>query len=182
MHVFVLSAIFGASVAGSLGLYGKVINVPGRLIGNAIRQVFRQRAAKALNADGECLELFGSVTRNLVYIGLPISIIMVVFAPYLFPLIFGDEWKDAGRFAQLLAPMFLFRFVTSPVSSLIFVGNRPKYDLILQALLAVLSISFLLIGNAVGGLYLAVFGFGMAYCIKSAIEFQVARRIAAGSL
>lgn len=182
MHIFILSTVYGAPVAGSLGIYRRVIGVPGRLIGNAVRQVFRQQAAKELNEHGECLDLYDRATRNLLYFGLPISLIMAIFSPYFFPLIFGEEWADSGRFAQLLAPMFLFGFVTSPVSSLIFVGNRPKYGLILQVILAVLSISFLLIGNAIGGLYVAVFAFGIAYCIKSTIEFTVARRIAAGRL
>ena len=180
LHVFMLSTIFGTAVTGSVGLYQKSVSVPVRTLGNAIRQVFRQRAAVELNRKGECLELFNRTVGVLVAIALPIALLMYVFAPTVFPWIFGDEWIEAGQFARVLAPMFFCSFVASPVSSLILIGERQKYDLFLQILLLVLTVSALLIGSRIGDAGLAVLLFGFAHCIKSIAELGITRRIAVG--
>jgi O-antigen/teichoic acid export membrane protein len=180
LHVFMLSTIFGTAVTGSIGLYQKSVSVPIRTFGNAIRQVFRQRAAQDLNQKDECLELFNRTIRVLFIIALPIAVLMYVFAPTVFPWVFGDEWREAGQFARILAPMFLCSFVASPVSSLILIGERQKYDLFLQVLLLVLTVGALLIGGRLGDANLAVLLFGFAHCVKSLAELGITRQIAAG--
>jgi O-antigen/teichoic acid export membrane protein len=181
LHIFVLSAIFGASVAGSIGLYRKVVSVPSRTIGNAVRHVFRQRAAKELNENGECTKLFRGTSKKLFLIGAPLSLAMVLLAPTVFAFVFGAEWREAGKIAQLLAPMFLIGFVASPLSSLILVGERQKYDLALQIVLMLLTVPALVIGSALGGLYWGVFLFGIAHCVKYVAELYIADRIASGT-
>jgi len=182
LHVFLLSGFFGTSIAGSIGIYRRAVSVPGRIVGQAIRHVFRQQAAAKLAANGECRRLFRRVALRLFLIGLPVFLVLLLFGPYLFPLVFGSDWTEAGTIAQLLSPMFLVMFVTSPLSSVILVGNRPRYDIYLQGLVLVLAAAALMVGKALSSAYLAVFLFGMAHCTKSLVEFAVSYRIAAGRL
>jgi O-antigen/teichoic acid export membrane protein len=182
LHVFLLSGFFGPAVAGSIGLYRRVVSVPSRTVGQAIRHVFRQRAAKQLADSGECRRLFSRTTARLAWFAVPVFVFLLVFAPSVFPWVFGEEWDQAGRFAQLLSPMFLIGFITSPLSSVILVGNKPRYDLMLQGMVLILTVIALFLGKSLGGAELAVFLFGMAHCVKSMMEFWVSRHIANGTI
>ena len=59
----------------------------------------------------------------------------VLFAgPTLFALVFGDAWRAAGEIVQLLVPLYLTRFVVTPVSQTLNILGRQKLHLVSSSL------------------------------------------------
>jgi O-antigen/teichoic acid export membrane protein len=57
------------------------------------------------------------VTFSLsLIIALP-AVIFVIFGPQIFVLLFGDTWRVAGEFMQIMMPAVAIRFVVSTLSS-----------------------------------------------------------------
>ena len=124
--VFLISALFVRGTLGSYGFALKVLKAPLNLIGLAIGQVFYQKAADTYNSGGDLWHLLKEVLLRLVLIGLPVLVILLFFGPPLFAFVFGEEWRAAGRFAQILSPWLVTRLVSSPISQLPFILRKQK--------------------------------------------------------
>jgi len=83
-------------------------------------------------------------------------LILLFYSPELFILVFGEKWRQAGEFSQILSFLFFIQFVVSPLSSLILIAEKQKIDFYLQIyLVATVGIS-LLLGFWLDGIKLAL--------------------------
>lgn len=127
--------LFTATVAGFYMLIQRVIGAPLSIIGGAIGDVFRQQASKAYAERGKCINEYKSTFKKLLIISvLPFSVFIFI-APDLFSIVFGENWREAGFYAQILTPMFFLQFVASPLSVLFIIAERQKEDLLMQVVL-----------------------------------------------
>jgi O-antigen/teichoic acid export membrane protein len=132
LPVFLLSAHFGQTVTGFYDLTYRITLGPISLVSSAILDVFRERAAKDFQKKGQCTEVYKSTMLLLTAVSLPTFLIFYPFAPFLFTKIFGDEWRTAGIYAQILTPLFALRVIASPLSYVVYIAEKQKYDLIWQ--------------------------------------------------
>jgi O-antigen/teichoic acid export membrane protein len=58
----------------------------------------------------------------------------------LFSFVFGQEWRVAGVYAKYLIPMFILKFVVSPLTNVHSVYEKQKLSLLLQLLMFFLSL------------------------------------------
>lgn len=179
-YLIVFKEVYGESVTGALSLYNKVAGLPSVLIGAAIGDVFKRKASEQLRKNGECVRLLLFTAATLFFIAIFPFFILLMFAPYLFVLVFGQEWQLAGSYAQLLAPVFLVGFVVSPISSLIYLEDNQKYDLYLQLILLIFLISGIGFAYIYGDAFWAVVAYALAYGLKYIIEFGICWKIAGG--
>ena len=104
----------------SVGLYfqaHKVLSMPMSILGTAIGQVFLQKASLHKDDKVYLRELAFQAYKKLLLIGIgPISLI-TIFGDYIFAFVFGEEWRDSGRFAQFIGRWLLFVFTTSTLAS-----------------------------------------------------------------
>lgn len=120
-----INILIGNIALGSLGQYSlanKATNAPVYLIRGAIAQVFLPLMARA--RPGELTPL---VTRLLIRIGLVATPVFLVFywlAPWLFPLLLGDQWGQAGLIAQALMPWLFMNTFTSPLANVYVTTER----------------------------------------------------------
>jgi len=179
-HIFVLAHWFGPAVSGSVSLHNRVVSLPSSIVGGAIGDVFKQKASVALRTHGECASLFirSAIALSLVVVG-PF-VILLFFAPELFILVFGSEWRMAGEISQRLAVVFALGFVVSPLSSLIYLEDNQKYDLIVQGILMVSLISGFSWAVLRGEVMTAINVYALAFCVKYLIEFYLCGCIATG--
>lgn len=180
LHIFVFANIFSPAVVGAIGLYNNAVSLPTTLVGTSVGNVFKQQAAKELNEKGECLALFRFTIMRLFFIGIIPFILLLTVSPFMFTFVFGPQWVQAGQFAQILSPIFLFGFIVSPVSSILYLRGNQKYDLISQLTL------FFLVGIAMICAYYSkneLYGlaaFSAANCLRYSLEFYLAYKIARG--
>ncbi|MFY0640152.1 MAG: oligosaccharide flippase family protein [Bermanella sp.] len=181
-YLILFTRLYGETVTGSLSLYNKVAGLPSVLIGSAIGDVFKRNASERLRAGeyNECKRLVLRTAGILSVIAFIPFILLLFYAPLIFEFVFGSQWRQAGEFARLLAPVFILGFVVSPISSLIYLEDNQKYDLYLQSALLILLVAGIGLAYVYGDVYSAVMAYAFSYCLKYCFEFSICWKIASG--
>lgn len=178
--VMLLGTIFGSSVAGYFMLTQRVIGAPMSIVAGAIGDVFRQQASRDYASMGNCREVYRRTFLRLVVIAVVPFTVFFVIAPDFFAWVFGVEWRVSGEYARILTPMLFFQFITSPLSSLFFIANKQRHDLIWQVSLFLLVYCSLFLGGHVGGVKGALFSFSAVYSLMYAVNGLMTYRFSQG--
>jgi len=96
------------------------------MIGNSLAMVFyKEVSEKTIN--GQLIsKLLLSTMRTLFLISLPVFLLLMVFGPDLFALVFGSEWRDAGLYARIMSPWLMLNFIASPLSNLPIILSKQR--------------------------------------------------------
>lgn len=129
-----IGSIYGLSTAGAYALAQRTLGMPLMLIGSAFSDAYRQSAAKSLAEEGSFWRVSVKTLRTLGLIAILPTVLCVALAPWLFPLVFGVQWALTGEIVQMLALVYFFRLVVSPLSYNYYMANRHSEDLVLQCL------------------------------------------------
>jgi O-antigen/teichoic acid export membrane protein len=119
--------------------------MPTSLISSAMLEVFKNRAQEDFRRTGSCSPIFIKMGLALFSIGVVPAIVLVFFAPTLFLFVFGPEWREAGEYAQIIAPLALIQFVCSPLSYVLIFREKLFLDLKLQTLFLILVVIALIL-------------------------------------
>ncbi len=141
LPVLMLGAFYGIEVVGVFGLAQNMINMPIDLIGQSVAQVYYAEISKygKYNPD-KIYRLSISIIKKLFLIGLIPVGILIFYGPFLFKLVFGAEWIEAGFYARILSILILFRFVSSPIMNCLNVLERQGIQLWLNGLRLILVV------------------------------------------
>lgn len=178
--ILYLTSQFGLKVVGLYALTDRIMGVPLSFIGNAIRDVFKQKAAIDYRNNGECKEVYMKTTFFLFLIVIIPMILISLFAPILFELLFGKKWMLSGVYAQILFGAYLLSFITMPTGWLFVIAERQKLDLIWQVIfLAIIIISLLFSyvffkSDIIFTLTLLSIGRSFAYLIQMFMTYKLA--------
>lgn len=145
LPILLIGVLFNSTSAGFLTLTQRVLGIPINLIANSIGDVFREEASKCYIKNKECKKIYVSTLKKLIIISIIPFGLIVYFSPYLFSIIFGEEWGIAGEYLQILSPMYFIRFITTPLSSMGIIAEKQKIDLIWQSILFLLLVTLFLI-------------------------------------
>jgi O-antigen/teichoic acid export membrane protein len=113
---FVILIFFYERILGIYNMTYKILRAPLSIIGNSFSHVFFQKAAEQYANKEKISPFVQKTTRKLFIIGLPIFLIIFLFAPPIFTFVLGEKWSDAGIYAQYLTPWLFVNFVISPIS------------------------------------------------------------------
>jgi teichuronic acid exporter len=106
---------YGANALGQYGLVVSTLYLPSVLLGQAIGQVYYQRACR-LHGDGLAFtDLLISTSRNLAKLGVPLYALIALIAPTVYPIVFGTEWDSAGELARWLCIAAVAGFLSTPL-------------------------------------------------------------------
>ena len=156
---------YGTNALGQYGLVVTTLYLPTTLIGQAIGQVYYQRAC-GMHGEGLVFStLLVETSRNLVKVGIPLYALIALIAPFLYPVIFGTDWGGAGEMARILCIAAAVGFITTPLDRTSIVVHAWWYLICWHSLRA-LSTCFVLFG-------VAHFGVGLQGCV-AALSIQVA--------
>lgn len=114
----VLAAAYGPAVAGWFALAQRVLNLPLQLIGQSAAQAYLAESSGMVRAlDFVSLRaLTQKIATRFFLIGLPGAILLLAFGGPLFSIAFGNEWREAGLYGQLLAGALLAQFTIFPIA------------------------------------------------------------------
>lgn len=124
LPMFALTALFGVELAGLYLLGQRVIGAPLSLIGVSISKVFIGEIASMHRGGRAFMRMFIVTVRNLLVLGCVLMLPLALLAPWVFSLVFGEEWQEAGTFIQILAPLYIFRFIAAPFGGVLDVLER----------------------------------------------------------
>ncbi len=129
LPVILITAWFSSEAAGQFSMAWRILALPMSLVGGAIGQVFFQRFSQAWPDATAAKSLLFSTWKVLAIVGLFPTITIMLFGEQLFGWIFGEPWRQAGKMAVIIAPMFFLFLISSPTSSTFIVLNLQKYSL-----------------------------------------------------
>ena len=155
LPVLVVALLFGSEIVGFFGYTVRVLQTPMGLVGIAVGQVYYANVA-GMREGPELRETTLGVFRRLVALATGPLLLVLIAGPALFALVFGEEWRQAGSYAQWLAPWLFVVFIASPLSSLVFVLNRQRQELVFQTALIAGRLAALFVGAALGAAALAI--------------------------
>lgn len=144
LPIIILPLIFSPVVAGLYFLVIRVLMMPASLISLAMLEVFKNKAQEDFRRTGNCRPIFIKMGLVLFSIGIVPTILLVFFAPTIFLFVFGPEWREAGEYARIIAPLALIQFVCSPLSYVLIFREKLFLDFKLQALFLISVIVALL--------------------------------------
>lgn len=172
---------FSASTAGFYLLVQRVIGLPTSIIGGAIGDVFRQHASSAYATRGECVVEYKATFKKLFFISIFPFSLFIFIAPDVFAFIFGENWRVAGEYAQLLTPMFLLQFIASPLSAMFIIAEKQKMYLYWQSLLLIMVIGSFVVGYIFNNVIFAIALFSassaLMYFISGLFSFHFSKGV-----
>lgn len=128
-----VSAFYGAHVVGWFGLCQRLLSMSFVLVASSIGTVFLSESAKVrLNNPDQLMSLFRATVKRSCVLALLLVAGVVIFAPIVIGPLLGNNWAEAGRYAQILAIASGFQFVNRAVSSASTVLERQDLDLIAE--------------------------------------------------
>jgi O-antigen/teichoic acid export membrane protein len=125
MPALLLAVYFGPAVAGWFALAQRVFALPSSVIGESVAQVYFGEVAATVNRDaGGLMVLFRGTLRRMFLLGLPLMLAAMAAGWFLFPVLFGRNWREAGIFVVAIAPMALAQFTAACADSTLMVLER----------------------------------------------------------
>lgn len=127
-----MSSFYSVATLGFYSLVQRVLGMPSSIIGSSISQVFFRQATIEKQQTGKAVNTFNSTFKKLILIGLPSFGTLFFIVEDLFAFVFGETWRIAGKYAQIVMPLFFIRFVVSTLSTLNTVFEKNKMGLCIQ--------------------------------------------------
>lgn len=126
--------LFGLASAGQYALVDRSIGLAAGMLGAALSQVFTGEFAERLRAaDGSANRLFRRTVGVLAAISIGPVLLVAIFAPQLFGVVFGAQWALAGELARIMVFVAMTSFVTAPVNMVLLLCSRQRLQLAWQA-------------------------------------------------
>jgi len=142
-----ISSFYSVATLGFYSLVQRVLGIPSALIGNSIGQVYYEEATRERKKNGVVSSIFNATLKKLIIVGFPSFFILFFIIEELFAFVFGEEWRVAGHYAQIVIPMFFICFVVSSLSSTYDIFEALKIELLWQIALLVGSVIIVIIAH-----------------------------------
>jgi lipopolysaccharide exporter len=152
----VLLYYFSETVVGYYSLSSRLILLPMTLLGSSLAQVFYQRTAELRSDPEKLTRSVELVFQRLAAIGLFPAVVLGIAGPELFSIVFGANWVEAGRYAQILSPWMFILFISSPLTILFSTLERQELALIMNSIILVTRIAALVSGGLTHNIYLTL--------------------------
>jgi len=135
-----ISVLYSVGTLGFYSLVQRVLGMPSALIGGSIGQVFFQQAIKEKQNTGKAIKTFNSTVKKLIIIGLPFFGALFFIVEDLFAFVFGEEWRIAGSYAQIMTLYFFVSFISAPLAITMSVFEKQKQALFVNIILITSSV------------------------------------------
>jgi O-antigen/teichoic acid export membrane protein len=171
LPVYLFSIYFENAFVGLFALASSVVTVPISVITNSTTTVFLQKAAETQRNNYHLLkDLVLALHKRLFLICfIPLSV-FAFFSDWIFVVVFGADWQQAGWIAAFLAVSTILTVPHQPLSVLFRLMNKEHNNL----LLSIISIGLRVIGLSIGIYYddikLAVAGYAAASILTTSLS------------
>jgi O-antigen/teichoic acid export membrane protein len=145
LPLFLIANKYGLESSGIFALTVRVLGAPVGFLGAAVLDVFKRSAAVSYREHGHCRDDYDRTFRILAGCGVVLALSVMLVAEPLFVLAFGETWGKAGIIAIWLMPMFVMRFVASPLSYVFYIAGKQKIDLMWQIALLTMTLTVFLV-------------------------------------
>ncbi|MFZ7134530.1 MAG: lipopolysaccharide biosynthesis protein [Eubacteriales bacterium] len=129
-----LATLYSTEVTGAFGLAVSITGIPVTLIGRSVGDVFYAEAASIGKTNPRKLkQLSNKLFKKLAAIGLIPALALLILGPFLFKIVYGAEWVEAGVYSRIMSVLIYARLVFLPISRVFAVMEKQRHALILDA-------------------------------------------------
>ncbi len=146
INIFV-DALFGTVTLAYYSMSFRMLGIPLSLISNSTSKAYFEKATREYDQTGGFRKTFMQTSLFLLVLAIPMTVALMIFAPWAFELFFGDGWGVSGEYVRYLAPMFGIRLIVSPLTPTMIICNKQKMELIIQVLFVAASCGAYLLGR-----------------------------------
>lgn len=170
LPVFLILPFFGQEVLGLYAFAFRVLIAPVLLVSMSINSVFFQRISESFNHGKKISSFLIKVWGILFGIGILPFLLVFLFGPDIFKILFGAEWAESGEYASILTFMIFARFIFFPTSKTLLVLKKKKWLPVFSILSLILTLFSLTIGYYFKGFVFALLllsvGQGLLYILQ----------------
>ena len=124
----------------------RVLEQPIRLIATSTQSVYYQKASQMFMNKNDIFDLYINTTKGLLKIFIIPSIIVFIFGPQIFTLLFGEQWFESGVIARILIVWLIFGFIKTPTVMTFSILSLQKVQMYGEFLLLLLRIIAIALG------------------------------------
>ena len=147
LPVLLLAQYYGAAVAGSYAFGVRLLQAPMTLVLTSVRQVLYPTLTQSGSGNGSLYHAVLKSTRVLLGVCLIPSCVGFAFAPSVFALVFGEQWREAGEYGRWLILWFAPMMCNLPSSLAARILRLQRSLLIVDILLLVSRLTVLVLGG-----------------------------------
>jgi O-antigen/teichoic acid export membrane protein len=115
--VLFFSAFYGATELGFVALTIRVMAAPVGILTDAVSQYFEGAFGLALRKRNRSLvRMVATISVRCTLLALAGGLIISIAGPWLFSLVFGSQWEQAGVYAQIMVWGYVAQLAVSPIS------------------------------------------------------------------
>ena len=147
LPVLMLATFFGPAAAGFYALTRTVLGIPSTLLASSVQSVFYPHFNEAVNSQKQAFLLLLKATLGLAAVGVWPFLIVILFGPYLFGVVFGEQWWEAGTYAAWMSIWLFSVLISRPAISAITVLKMQKWFLKFELFALLVRVSSFVIGG-----------------------------------
>jgi O-antigen/teichoic acid export membrane protein len=133
MPIFILSSFYSIGITGVFSLTFRALNLPMSLISKSLSQVLFQKISHMRNHNPQ--DIFYMIVKiflALLLLMTPCMFFIHYFGGSFFSIVFGEQWDQAGKYAEILIFAVAIRFAVSPLSIVLAMDHNVKLGVIWQ--------------------------------------------------
>jgi O-antigen/teichoic acid export membrane protein len=154
-----LAQFFSQQMVGFYSYSTRLLNAPTGMYNSALSQIYFKMAS---NADTRTLKKeTHKIIRFTFLIGLIPTLVLLVFGKQLFYLLFSGEWLTAGTITQYLILWYFTGVIVGPISFLLDVKNKLKFEFNYNMTMLLLRITAIVIGGFLHNFYISILLFSI---------------------
>lgn len=124
--VFLISSFYSDVVTGYFNLSRQMLAIPVALISANLSQVLFRHVAEKKNNNLPIYEEVKSVAIKLGIVSIMMISLIFFLGPWLFKIIFGEQWTTAGEYCQIVVFSYAFSFIVTSLSIVLVVLDKVK--------------------------------------------------------
>ncbi len=144
--VYILSYFFSPYFVGLYTFTNRLVQAPIGLMTSSIGQAYFRDASRTKDAQ-ELRQLTFTIQKVLTQIAVIPVLLALFLGPDIFELLFGKEWRPAGEIARYLSLWYGTTLIITPLSMLIDVKGKLKWELGYNLCFAVARTGLLVAGG-----------------------------------
>ncbi len=159
--IYMFTPFFGLTVVGLYSLSTRIIFTPMMILAGASAKVYNQKVTQLYHEDGDVYGFTVRLLKSLLKKIVVPFLIIVVFAPDIFGFIFGESWREAGVYTQILSPWLWMVFFAATISFVPSLLNLQKRALLLEIIYTTLRVMAIGIGLLYQSVYIALLSYSI---------------------
>jgi O-antigen/teichoic acid export membrane protein len=163
LPVYYFSLTFNQTTVGLFALANGMVNIPLSLIANSSTTVFLQKAAETMQSSPtDVKNLVRSLHQKLFLFSFSALTVLAFTSEWIFKVVFGSAWEQAGTFATFLCIGAIFNVSYSPLSVLFRLMHKEKINFVINTSFMAIKFLGLWIGFYYSSILLSVIGYSVA--------------------